>query len=467
MGLTHLLQKLPSVATPVKRLGFKEKIKWTAIALITFFILGEVTLFGLQQGAGGDVFGELRVILASNFGTLITLGIGPIVMSSIIIQLLSGAGVLKFDMSTPEGKNEFLAAQKGLAIAFVVFEAAILVFGGQVVADTLLIASRGALFANLLLIFQIFLGGMLILYLDEIVSKWGFGSGIGLFIAAGVSKEIITRGFDWTRLGVGQPITGAVPAFINSLMQGSFQFIRQHPNDMLALSATIIVFVVTMYAQSVKVEVPISYGRVRGLSRRYPLPLVYSSVMPIIFISALLGNMRFWVVMLNKAGINFLGYFTGNEPHGLIFYLLPYSRFVKDLMYGAVGGRELLHAGVYFLVMVAGAILFSKLWVGVSGKDPESLAEQLVNSGMRIPGFRANTRVIQMVLERYIPYLTVIGGAFVGALAAIASFTGALGGGTGVLLTVGIIYQLYQEIASEQMIEMHPALRGFIGEHTI
>ena len=455
------------MATPVKRLGFKDKLKWTGITLIAFFILGEVALFGLQQGAGGDVFGELRTILASNFGTLITLGIGPIVMSSIIIQLLSGAGVLKFDMSTPNGKAEFLGAQKGLAIVFTVFEAAILVFGGQVVADTALIASRGLIMANSIIIFQIFLGGMLVILLDEIISKWGFGSGIGLFIAAGVTKEIVVRGFDWTRPGLGQPINGAVPAFISTLIQGSFTFIRQHPNDMLALTATIVVFIVTMYAQSVKVEVPISYGRVRGLSRRYPLPLVYSSVMPIIFISAIIGNLRFLIIMLNKAGIRFLGYFTGQEPHGAIYYVLPYSRFVKDLMFGAVGGRELLHAGVYFTVMVAGAVLFAKLWVGVSGKDSASLADQLVNSGMRIPGFRANTRVIQMILERYIPYLTVLGGAFVGALAAGASFTGALGGGTGVLLTVGIIYQLYQEIASEQMVEMHPALRGFIGDNSL
>ena len=117
--------------------------------------------------------------------------------------------------------------------------------------------------------------------------------------------------------------------------------------------------------------------------------------------------------------------------------------------------------------MVVGSILFSMLWVGVSGMNAENLAEKLVNSGMQIPGFRTDKRIIQKVLNRYVPYLTIMGGAFVGALAAGAEFTGALGGGTGVLLTVGIIYHLYEEIASEQLVEMHPAIRNFIGEHGI
>jgi|TARA_B100001964_G_C13784277_1_gene401687 preprotein translocase subunit SecY len=115
-------------------------------------------------------------------------------------------------------------------------------------------------------------------------------------------------------------------------------------------------------------------------------------------------------------------------------------------------------------VMIIGSILFSKLWVSVSGMTSADLSEKLSNAGMQIPGFRSDKRVIEKVLQRYVPYLTVLGGAFVGLLAAAAEMTGALGGGTGVLLTVGIIYQLYQQIASEQLAEMHPAIRSFMGE---
>jgi len=34
----------------------------------------------------------------------------------------------------------------------------------------------------------------------------------------------------------------------------------------------------------------------------------------------------------------------------------------------------------------------------------------------------------------------------------------------GILLTVGILYQVYEAIAQEQMWEMFPLLRRFIGE---
>ncbi len=468
MALKDLLTHLPSLSKPVKRIGFKEKIKWTGVALILYYVLGEVTLFGIPRGATGDVFGELRVILASNFGTLLTLGIGPIVMASIIIQLLAGAGVFEIDMNTDEGKALYQGSQKLLAVLFTLFEGALLVLSGQISPSPELIAARGAGMAASILILQILIGGILVIYLDELVSKWGFGSGVGLFIAAGVSRSIMVRSFDPLPLGPGQPINGAVPAFIASLAKGSFQFIRQNPNDMLAFSATIIVFIVTMYAQSIKVEVPLSYGRIRGLGRRYPLPFVYASNMPVIFIAALLANIRFWVAIMQKGGHTFLGYFDpSGQAHGLVFYMLPYTRFAKDLIQHNLSSVDAIHAIVYFTIMVVGSVLFSMLWVGVSGMNAESLAEKLLNSGMQIPGFRTDKRIIQKVLNRYVPYLTVMGGAFVGALAAGAEFTGALGGGTGVLLTVGIVYHLYEEIASEQLVEMHPAIRNFIGEHGI
>ena len=70
---------------------------------------------------------------------------------------------------------------------------------------------------------------------------------------------------------------------------------------------------------------------------------------------------------------------------------------------------------------------------------------------MQIPGFRRNEQVIQKVVSRYIPKVTVIGGAFVGVLTLIASMFGVLGGisGTGLLLAVSIIYQLYEKLASQ------------------
>jgi preprotein translocase subunit SecY len=85
---------------------------------------------------------------------------------------------------------------------------------------------------------------------------------------------------------------------------------------------------------------------------------------------------------------------------------------------------------------------------------------------MQIPGFRRNISSIEKVMQRYIPKVTVIGGVFIGLLTLIASLLGTIGsaGGTGLLLTVSIVYRLYEDIASEQMMEMHPMIRSFFGE---
>jgi len=90
------------------------------------------------------------------------------------------------------------------------------------------------------------------------------------------------------------------------------------------------------------------------------------------------------------------------------------------------------------------------------------VAKKLERSGMQIPGFRKDPRVLRKVLSRYIPQVTVMGGAAVGLIAAVANFTGALGT-TGILLTVGILYRLYEELMREQMGEMFPALRKVLG----
>ena len=95
--------------------------------------------------------------------------------------------------------------------------------------------------------------------------------------------------------------------------------------------------------------------------------------------------------------------------------------------------------------------------------DAKSQAKNIMASGLQIPGFRKDERVLERLLARYIMPLTVMGGMAVGLLAALADVSGALTSGTGLLLTVMIIYRLYEEIAQQHMMDMNPMMRKFMG----
>lgn len=435
---------LPQVANPEKRLGFKEKLKWTGIILILYFILAEVSLFGLSPTAV-DQFAQLRSVMAGSFGSIFTLGIGPIVTASIVMQLLVGGKLINLDLSLTEDKAAFQGTQKLLAIIFTLFEGTVLVLTGS------LPPISGDY--TLILILQMVLGGILIIYMDEVVSKWGFGSGIGLFIAAGVAQTILVGSLNFLPSAASSAPAGRIPAFIYSLMTGQPNF-----SLLLPVIATIIVFLVVVYAESMRVEIPLSYGGVKGARSKYPLKFVYASNMPVILVSALFLNVQLFAGLFQSAGFPILGEVSqGQAISGIAYYLSTPSSI-------SVLFTDPLKVLIYAIVFISLSILFALLWVEISGIGSKQVSQQLSNMGVQVPGFRSSKVQFRRIMDKYIPTITVLGGAFVGLLAFAADLTGALGGGTGVLLTVGVVYRLYEEIAKEQLMDVNPMLRRFLGD---
>ena len=461
MGFKQLLMNLPEVKAPSQRkLSFKEKLKWTGITLILFFILGLVPLFGLGQNALQQ-FEFLSVIMAAKFGSLISLGIGPLVTASIVLQLLNGSGLLKFDLQSTDGKKFFQGLQKLLALSFVLFEAFIYVFMGGLAPAEALRGTNLFFTLELILVFQLFLGGLLIMFMDEIVSKWGFGSGLSLFIAAGVSEEIVIRSLSPfpSPANPGIP-TGAIPALVKSLAAGD----PITAGLMLAaIVATAVVFAMSVYAQSMKVEIPLSFGRIRGQSIRWPLNFLYTSNIPVILVAALLANVQLWARLLEKWGYPLFGTFSGSAPASGLVYWLYSPNIVQKLITGSFTLTNIGQTLIYLAFMMGGSVMFAYFWVQTSGMDARSQAKNIMNSGLQIPGFRSDPRVLESILNRYIMPLTVMGGLAVGLLAGVADIAGALSRGTGILLAVMIIYKLYEDIAKQHMMDMHPMLRRFMG----
>ncbi|GAB3695712.1 preprotein translocase subunit SecY [Halorubrum pallidum] len=481
-----VLSRMPVVERPAGHVPFKRKLTWTAGILIVYFFLTNINPFGLAATQGSDFFGQFRSVLAGESGSLLQVGIGPIVTASIVLQLLGGANLLGLDTDDPRDQVLYQGLQKLLVIIVTGLTAAPMVFTGEFLpADPAVAQSLGiGTFGVELLIFaQIFVGGVLILFMDEIVSKWGVGSGVGLFIIAAVSQQIVGGFFSFSALGANGffanwygLIFGGNPSTLSPFTSEGLQNLLFDPGNILALFTTLFIFGIVVYAESVRVEIPLSHARVKGARGRFPVKLIYASVLPMILVRALQANIQFLGQILSSqwAGMPaWLGEYSqqGQPISGLFYYLNPIQTrgewmwFLGEIPASVEPWMIAVRLAIDLTFMIVGGAIFAIFWVETTGMGPEATAQQIQGSGMQIPGFRRNPQVVEKVMERYIPQVTVIGGALVGFLAVMANLLGTIGqvSGTGLLLAVSITYKLYEEIAEEQLMEMHPMMRQMFG----
>ncbi|EHQ36784.1 preprotein translocase subunit SecY [Methanoplanus limicola] len=466
-----LLAAMPAVRAPEGHVHFKNKVLWTVAVLILYFLLTNVQIFGLSPESQ-DWLGMYRALLAGASGSLVHLGIGPIVTASIVLQLLNGADLLGINTSDTRGQVMYMGLQKLMIFVMIVLEAAPNVVGGFLRPDSAIamqLFGGSMMIVTILIFLQLCMGGVLIFLMDEVVTKWGVGSGVGLFIVAGVSQGLINGFLNWSPVNDAYPI-GFFPRLFAVIADGA-NFVEYFGLEILALLTTIFIFGLVVYAESTRIEIPLAHSAVRGARGRFPVKLIYASVLPMILVRVLQANWQMVGLFLNNIGITFLGKFDGQTPVDGIMYVTAPINAPTDWMWwlsdlGHPVWEVLLRMGIDFFVMVVGGAIFALFWVKTAGLDSPHVARQIQRSGMHIPGYRRNEQVLVKYLDRYIPRVTVIGGIAVGLLSVLANYLGVIGavGGTGLLLTVSIVYRLYEEIASEQIMEMYPFMRGFFGK---
>ncbi len=479
-ALKPLLNVLPEVKAPARAPALKEKLMWTGGVLLIFFIMGQVYPIGADQTVIQG-FERFEILLGSKIGTLITTGIGPIVLASIFLQLAVGAKLINIDLSLPENKKTFQGLQKLLAIFLSLVEGFIYSKAIIVATDALtpeLFAANAILGIitpmQLAVMLQLTMGSIFLLFMDEVSQKYGIGSGVSLFIAAGVASAIFVGSFGFFGLdmlgGLATEPVGLIPSALYQMTGGDFVNAIW---TLFPLIFTIIVFLIVVYAEGMKIELPLAYGGARGLGARYPIKFLYVSNIPVILATALLLNVQVIGVVLSNAGMPLLGAIdpTTNQPipglaGGIAYFtsalpspiLLPggYSTYVANYLLNPL---ELLHIITYGIALVVLCVIFGWFWIESTGMSASNVAAQLNRTGLQIPGFRQDPRITEKILNKYIPIITVLGSIFVGILAWFADITGALGTGTGILLTVGILYRFYEDLAQQQIFEMYPILK--------
>lgn len=446
------LPLLPEVSSPDRKVPFNQKLLWTAVTLLIFLVCSQVPLYGIMSSDSSDPLYWMRVILASNRGTLMELGISPIVTSGMIMQLLAGANLIEVDFSLKEDRALFSGAQKLFALIISLGHATVYVLTGLYGQPSDLGAG-----VCLLLIIQLVAAALIVILLDELLQKgYGLGSGISLFIATNICESIIWKAFSPTTVntGRGPEFEGAVVALFHLLFTWNDKgralreaFWRDRLPNIMNLLATVIVFAAVIYMQGFRIEIPVKSNRFRGQRGSYPVKLFYTSNMPIMLQSALVSNVFIVSQMLatrfpSSILVRILGVWEPLEDSpqlravaGFAYYISP-PHTIKEAF------LDPIHTILYITFVVSACALFSKTWIEVSGSGPREIAKQLKDQQMVMAGHREGSMYKE--LKRVIPTAAAFGGAILGLLSVAADLMGAIGSGTGILMAVTIIYSYWE-----------------------
>ena len=489
----------PEIKQPDREISFKDKLIYTLVILLIYLIMSNIPLYGVDPSQGTDYYYWLRVILASKRGTLTELGIGPIVTAGLIMQLLQGSKIIDVNMNDPVDRGLFTGAQKVLSVLLTVFQIIAYIAGGAF-GD---IASTGD---SILIFLQLLGAGLSIMMMDEILQKgYGLGSGVSMFIAAGVTGQIFWNTFSYipiTGVGADGLPRGIIITFFKVLFDRTLTFPTGHIFEgdtirlanlwireasapgLLGLVMSLLIFFIVIWVESVRIEIPLTYAGYKGYRGKYPMKLLYVSNIPVILAQALYANVLFFGQLIWNSSddpspwIRLIGTFTEQgggdnlgthlQPTGgLIYYLTPpqgLSSMITALRDAETNaGGLILHSVVYLIFFILICVMFSRIWIEVSGLAPRDIAGQIIGSKMQIPGFRRSEKIIEKILKRYIPTLTILCGIIVGVLSFTADFLGALTTGTGLLLTVGIIQNYAETISKEAAKESMPGMGAMLG----
>ncbi len=454
---------VPQVPKPKKKMPVHVRLLWCSGVLLIYMIMGQTPLFGATTPEF-DFLAFARVIFASQQGTLVELGIGPIVTAGLLMQLLRGSEILKFDFKKPEERGIFQTATKLVTYIVIVIEASVYgfaVYGPGITEPSILY----------ILIGQLMAASIIVMFLDELIQKgWGLGSGISLFIMAGVAQQIMWSLLSPLPAGDGGTI-GILPYIGQSIMAGDLSNIFFRSNQLPSIFGLLLtgaVLLILIYTQGMKIEIPIVSTKYRGFSAVYPIKLMYVSNIPVILASALTANAVFMGQMLwanlnprnNNMFFNIIGQFDPTSPStpigGLIYYITP-PRGLD------VAALDPTRAVMYVLFMIAIVVVFGKLWVELGGLSPKSAAKNLLDADVQIPGFRRSNQPIEVLLNKYIPSVTLIGSMILGALAGISDVLGVFGSGIGILLMVDILINYYNQLIKERVEVVMPRLGALLG----
>ena len=446
---------IPEVGYPDRRIPLREKVLWTAVALLVFLICSQIPLYGIGRPVGSDPYYWMRAILASNRGSLMELGIAPLVTSSTALQLLSGARLINYDASKREDRELYNMTQKFMTFILTLVQAFLYVVSGAY--GTL---EDLGLYKGLAIVAQLFVGGVIVVLLDEMMTKgYGVGNGTNLFMAASTCERVVMGAISPLSVETsrGSEYEGSLLNLFHTMFtQPSklhYAFFRSDASNLTSLFSTVIVGFIVLYFQGYRIDIPVKYQKVRSMQTSYPIKLFYTGNMPVILLSALAANVLFVSQVLYGALksnflVNLIGQWQSisNDPRsavpvgGLAYWISPPGSILHFF-------SDPFHVVFYAAFTLIGCTMFARGWIEITNSGSREVAKNLKDNNLTMRGYRDTTVVA--VLDRYIPTTAALGGFAVGALTLLADGLGCIGSGSGLILAVTIMYQYFELVVRE------------------
>jgi len=368
--------------------------------------------FGQNQ-----VFGLLNLFTGgalSNF-SIVLLGLGPYITSTIILQLLTMIfpGLEKLYKEEGEaGRQKFNQYSRLLTIPLAAFESygMLVLFARQGMISTL------SLPTIISAVITITAGAMFLMWIGEIISEQGMGNGISLLIFAGIVASI--------PINIFQTFVVFDPSKI--------------PSYLIFIALSVIIIAGVVLITEARRNIPVSYAkRVRGMkmyggaSTYLPLSVNPAGVMPIIFALSILLF-----------------------PGMIASYFGTYSGVVGAVAtnIGLFFNNVWVHGVLYFLLV----ILFTYFYTAVTF-DPKTISENLQRMGGFVPGVRPGKSTADF-MKHILNRVLFTGAIFLGLIAVLPSLvagaTGVTGfqflvGGTSLLIVVSVILDTVRQVNAQ------------------
>ena len=414
--------------------GLKQKLIFTFLMMIVFRFCTQLPLFGINNevfaniAAGNNIVGFLDMFSGGALGnvSIIALGIGPYITSSIVMQLLAVVIPQLEKLQKEEGE----AGRRKIAQYTRVFTVVIAIFQALVFVLFLMHSATAAIMPNvnhfLFVVVAVGIltaGAVFTMWLAELMTERGIGNGASMIIFWGILSRI--------------------PVYVKSTAKIVMNDVRLQ----WGLIALLIIFFATMIlivimheaARKIIIVNPRRqvgnkvYG---GMNTYIPFKLNPGGVMPIIFAIAIL---MFPTTILSLVG-------QTNFPEGML----------KDIMLqlnAVFNPSTISYNVIYFLLIVLLTFFYASI---IPNMQPKEIANNLKKYGSSIPGIKPG-RPTAEALDRILSRVTLLGALGLGVVALIPSFASTVTnittlqglGATSLIIMVGVALDFINQVKTQ------------------